>query len=208
MAVAKRPRHIHSSKGARRPGRPILSSKPSTVEVRWNGRVEPHGAQLWFVGTDTAKDYLANRWRVGQGVGQIHFSADLTEDFYRQITAEYRVTLWRHGHRINRWEKKQADRNEVLDLMVYNTAAAHYLGLHKLTEAHWDKLADALNPNQISLFASEMPAIDAVVSPDAPQPITTLEDQTPPKEKSVYLNQQIKPLPSKRPKSTFVKGWK
>jgi phage terminase large subunit GpA-like protein len=204
----KRHRHIYSIKGASRPGRPILSSKPSTVEVRWNGRVEPHGAQLWFVGTDTAKDYLANRWRVKQGVGQIHFSSDLTDDFYRQITAEYRVTLWKHGHRQSRWEKKQADRNEVLDLFVYNTAAAHYLGLHKLTEPHWDKLASALNPDQISLFASETPVIDAVVSPDAPQPIQTLEDQTPPKEKSVHLNQQIKPLPSKRPKSTFVKGWK
>jgi phage terminase large subunit GpA-like protein len=116
--------------------------------------VEPHGAQLWFVGTDTTKDYLANRWRIGSGVGQIHFSAQLADDFYRQITAEYRVTLWKHGHRVSRWEKKQADRNEVLDLMVYNTAAAQYLGLHKLTEAHWDKLTSALNPNQISLFAS------------------------------------------------------
>jgi len=151
----KRHRHIYAIKGASRPGRPILSSKPSKVEVRWNGRIEQNGADLWFVGTDTAKDYLANRWRVKSGVGQIHFSADLTEDFYRQITAEYRVTLWKHGHRVNRWEKKQADRNEVLDLMVYNTSAAHYLGLHKLQEPHWDKLAAAVNPNQISLFAIE-----------------------------------------------------
>lgn len=151
----KRHRSIYSIKGASKPGRPILSSKPSKVEVRWNGRVEPYGAELWYVGTDTAKDYLANRWRVSQGVGQIHFSHQLTEDFYRQITAEYRVTLWKHGHRVSRWEKKQADRNEVLDLMVYNTAAAQYLGLHKLTEPHWDKLAGELNPNQISLFATD-----------------------------------------------------
>ena len=151
----KRHRHIYAIKGASKAGRPILSSKPSTVEVRWNGRVEPHGAQLWFVGTDSAKDYLANRWRIASGVGQIHFSHQLADDFYRQITAEYRVTLWKHGHRVSRWEKKQADRNEVLDLMVYNTAAAQYMGLHKLTEAHWDKLVAALNPDQISLFATE-----------------------------------------------------
>jgi phage terminase large subunit GpA-like protein len=149
----KRHRSIYSIKGASRPGRPVLSAKPSMVEVRWNGRTEPHGAQLWFVGTDTTKDYLANRWRVKSGVGQIHFSDELTEDFFRQITAEYRVTVWRHGHRTNRWDKKQADRNEALDLMVYNTAAAHYLGLHKLSEPHWAKLAGALNPDQISLFA-------------------------------------------------------
>jgi phage terminase large subunit GpA-like protein len=173
----KRHRHIYSIKGASRPGRPILSSKPSAVEVRWNGRVEPHGAQLWFVGTDTAKDYLANRWRVKQGVGQIHFSSDLTDDFYRQITAEYRVTLWKHGHRQSRWEKKQADRNEVLDLFVYNTAAAHYLGLHKLTEPHWDKLASALNPDQISLFASEV-VVTEVTQVDLPEDADLTNEQS------------------------------
>jgi len=39
--------------------------------------------------------------------------------------------------------------------MVYNTAAAHYLGLHKLTDAHWDKMCAALNPDQINLFATD-----------------------------------------------------
>lgn len=150
----KRSRKIYAIKGASRPGRPILSSKPSKVEVRWNGRVEPHGAELWFVGTDTAKDYLANRWRVKSGPGQIHFSNQLTEDFYKQITSEYRVTIWRHGHKQSRWEKKQADRNEALDLFVYNTAVAQYLGLHKLTPAHWDSFAAELNPHQVSLFAA------------------------------------------------------
>ncbi len=147
----KRARHWYAIKGASRPGRPILSSKPSAVEVRWNGRTEPRGAQLWFVGTDTAKDYLANRWRVKSGQSQIHFSTDLQEDFYRQITAEYRITIWKHGHRISRWEKKQADRNEVLDLTVYNVAAAHYAGLHKMTDAHWDKLEGSLNPDSVVL---------------------------------------------------------
>jgi len=161
----KRHRHIYSIKGASKPGRPILSSKPSKVEVRWNGRVEPYGAELWFVGSDTAKDYLANRWRAKSGPSQIHFSAQLPEDFYRQLTAEYRVTVWRHGHRLSRWEKKQADRNEALDLMVYNTAAAQYLGLHKFTEAHWSKLAGALNPNQISLFLTDDAATAAQPAP-------------------------------------------
>jgi phage terminase large subunit GpA-like protein len=149
----RRSRGIYAIKGASRPGRPILSSKPSLVEVRWNGKTEARGAQLWFVGTDTAKDHLANRWRATHGPAQIHFSADLPEDFYRQITAEYRISVWKNGHRMSRWEKKQADRNEALDLWVYNTAAAHYLGLHKLTETHWDKLHDKLNTEQTSLFA-------------------------------------------------------
>lgn len=182
----KRHRHIYAIKGASKPGRPILSSKPSKVEVRWNGRVEPYGAELWFVGTDTAKDYLANRWRVSQGVGQIHFSHQLTEDFYRQITAEYRVTLWKHGHRVSRWEKKQADRNEVLDLMVYNTAVAQYLGLHKLSDPHWDKLAAALNPNQISLFATETEASPEINTKTASAAIDT--------GATSYENNSVKPI--------------
>ncbi|MBK9444388.1 MAG: phage terminase large subunit family protein [Comamonadaceae bacterium] len=198
----KRHRHIYAIKGASRPGRPILSSKPSKVEVRWNGRVAPHGADLWFVGTDTAKDYLANRWRAKSGPGQIHFSSQLSDDFYHQITAEYRVTVWRHGHRISRWEKKQADRNEVLDLFVYNTAAAQYLGLHKLTDAHWDKLAGALNPNQISLFSTDA----AVLAIDPPAQIQTtslhqpVSDQTP-------KTPTRQPLTSKKPQAQTDEGW-
>ena len=201
----KRHRHVYAIKGASKPGRPILGSKPSTVEIRWNGRTEPNGAQLWFVGTDTTKDYLANRWRVKTGAGQIHFSNELPEDFYRQITAEYRVTLWKHGHRVSRWEKKQADRNEVLDLMVYNTAASQYLGLHKLTDAHWDKLAGALNPDQISLFATD---------PDQPPKIQvkTIVSPVELRADSYQKNSDSKALPinvapRNAPTRTFSRDW-
>lgn len=166
----KRSRGIFAIKGASRPGRPVLSAKPSMVEVRINGKTESRGAQLWFVGTDTTKDYLANRWRATSGTAQIHFSADLKEDFFRQVTSEYRVSVWRNGHRQSRWEKKQADRNEALDLFVYNVAAAHYLGLHKLTDEHWAKFAGHLETEQISLFALPAPA---AASPDAPPQIET-----------------------------------
>ena len=183
----KKHRHIYAIKGASKPGRPILSSKPSTVEVRWNGRVEPNGAQLWFIGTDTAKDYLANRWRATTGTGQMHFSHQLTEDFYKQITAEYRVTVWKNGHRISRWEKKQADRNEVGDLFVYNTGAAMYLGLHKLTPAHWDKIASALNPDQINLFATEAAETVATRTTEA------TDEATAPTEKDYFEDLGVKP---------------
>ena len=165
----KRSRKIFAIKGASKPGRPIIASKPTKVEVRASGRADRAGADLWYVGTDTAKDYLASRWRITTGAGQIHFSQDLKDDFYRQITAEYRVTVWRHGKRTSRWEKKQADRNEVLDLMVYNTSCAYYLGLNKNTDPHWDRLSLALNQSQTSLFATEVQPLNV---PPAPQPRT------------------------------------
>lgn len=121
---------------------------------------------------------------MSHGTGKIHFSGDLPADFYTKLTAEYRVTLWRHGHRVNRWEKKQADRNEALDMMVYNVAASQYLGLHKLSDAHWDKLAGALSPDQISLFATdEKPPQPQAKTDPSPREISTdsyQPDSTPP----------------------------
>ena len=52
------------------------------------------------------------------------------------------------------WEKKKGAANEALDLMIYNLAAAHYLGLHKLKPDHWQTLRDALNPNSGDLFGA------------------------------------------------------
>lgn len=138
-------RNIFAVKGASRPNRPILSAKPTIVDITWRGKTEKRGAQLWFAGTDTAKDYLSSRWGKASGPGAVHFSRDLPEDYYRQLTAEYRVTVYKRGRKVSIWEKKQSDRNEALDLMVYNLAAAHYLGLHKKTEWHWQALRNKLN---------------------------------------------------------------
>ena len=191
----KRSRSIYAIKGASKPGRPILASKPSMVEVRWNGRVEPHGAQLWFVGTDTAKDYLANRWRVQSGPGQIHFSNQLPDDFYRQITAEYRVSVWKNGHRLSRWDKKQSDRNEVLDLMVYNAAAAQYLGLHKLADAHWDKMAGEINQNQISLFAIQDPPGPPAQTRDLSGTVEAVPENPAPNSPMAFVPIQVQHAP-------------
>lgn len=143
---SRRRRHIYAIKGASKPNRPILSAKPALVDMTWRGETVKRGAQLWHVGTDTAKDYLASRWKRGSGNGSVHFSRDLPEDYYKQLTSEYRVSGYKRGMKTSWWEKKQQDRNEALDLMVYNLAAAHYLGLHKYKSGHWKALRDKLAP--------------------------------------------------------------
>jgi phage terminase large subunit GpA-like protein len=82
----------------------------------------------------------------------VHFSQDLSEDYYKQLTAEYRTSRYKNGRKVSRWEKKQADRNEALDLMVYNLAAAYHLGLHKRTEGQWQRLREKLNPLNQDMF--------------------------------------------------------
>jgi phage terminase large subunit GpA-like protein len=158
--------HVYPIKGASRPGRPILSSKPSIIDFNWRGVTEKGGVKLWLIGTDTAKDYLAARWKKSSGPGAVHFSKDLltktsaddpTPDYFDGLTAEYRTGGYKRGHRVTWWEKKKGHANEPLDLMVYNLAAAHYLGLHKRTANQWQTLRDSLNPNTGDLFQANAP---------------------------------------------------
>lgn len=148
-----RRRNIFAIKGHSRPGRPILSSKPTLVDINWRGKSEKRGAQLWFVGPDTAKDYLQARWSKPSGPGAIHFSQELPESYFKGLTAEYRTSKHKRGRKVSYWEQKKGEANEPLDLMVYNLAAAYYLGLHKKNEHQWQMLRERLVPEQGDLLA-------------------------------------------------------
>ena len=127
---------------------------------------------MWTIGTDTAKDYLAARWKKTTGPGAVHFPQDLDVGYYKQLTAEYSTTQFKRGHRVRVWEKKPGDRNEALDLMVYNLAAAHYAGLHKKTEYQWRVLRDRLQPaRQPELFEVAPAAPVQTSSPVTPTPL-------------------------------------
>lgn len=169
FTYALRRRGVFAIKGASRPGRPVISAKPTIVDIDSKGKAEKRGGKLWFVGTDTAKDWLASRWKLSAGPGAVHFAKDLTEDYFKQLTSEYRVTKFKRGHKISAWEKKPGDRNEALDLMVYNLAAAHHLGLHKKNENYWQGLREKLNPANRDLFkALELPAPAAQLAATVP----------------------------------------
>lgn len=167
-AYARRNRHrrVLAVKGASKPGRPIISTKPSKVDINYRGRVERHGSLLWMIGTDTAKDWLHNRLKLPSGPGAIHFSRDLPAEYYQQLTAERRLTRWVKGYKRTEWIKAKAERNEALDLLVYNLAAAHHLGLHKYQEHDWERLRIALDPPQKDMFDAAAPAPAPADTPD------------------------------------------
>lgn len=158
---SRRGRRIFAIKGSSLPDRPIISSKPSLKDYKRNGELIKRGVQLWSIGTDTAKHYLARRWKYPSGAGAVHFSNDLQVDYYKQLTSEYLSTTYKRGMKVIFWEKKQQDRNEALDLMVYNLAAAHYLGLHKYKEGHWKTLREKLAPDPDPVIV-EQPKLDPV----------------------------------------------
>jgi phage terminase large subunit GpA-like protein len=159
-------RLVFAVRGASKPGRPVVASQPSKVDITVRGRVEKHGAELWMVGTDTAKDWLHSRWKIADGPGGIHFSQDLPDDFYAQLCSERRLIKYVKGHKRTEWVKAKAERNEALDLSVYNLAAAHRLGLHKWRENDWERERMKVNPSQNDLFVAPQPI--APVQPGQP----------------------------------------
>lgn len=147
----RRWRNVFAVKGASKPGRPVIAQRPSKVDVTWKGTTEKDGAELWLIGTDTAKDWIYNRYGLKDGPGALHFSTDLPDDYYDQCVAERKITRYVKGYKRQEWVKAKAERNEALDLLVYNLAMAQYLGINRYNPIDWDRLRAAFT--QRSLFA-------------------------------------------------------
>ena len=132
-----------------------MSCSQTNQEINKKGKTVKNGVQLWPIGTDTAKSVIYGRY--GIEVGQpasIHFSKDLPDEFYAQITAEKLITRYHRGHPIQEWVKPSHKRNEVLDCTVYALAAAYHLGMNKFSERDWSRLEDLVQPHTKDLFDS------------------------------------------------------
>lgn len=197
----RRWRNVFAVKGASKPGRPVIAQRPSKVDVTWKGTTEKDGAELWLIGTDTAKDWIYNRYGLQQGPGALHFSSDLPDDFYDQCVAERKITRYVKGYKRQEWVKAKADRNEALDLLVYNLAMAQYLGLNRYSQLDWDRLRAAFQ--QRSLFVEPIkqpePAEQAeddqepAAPPEQPTPTTPVAPVKPAKRRtsrSGYLSRR------------------
>ncbi len=182
----RRWRNVFAIKGASKPGRPVIAQRPSMVDVTWKGQTERNGAELWFVGTDTAKDWIYNRYPFPDGPGALHFANDLPDEFFAQCVAERKVARYVRGHKRIEWVKGKAERNEALDLMVYCLAMAHYLGINRYQEHDWERVRQSLAQSGLfdealgikpvqgqRLIDNETPAPSAArQTQPAPQPAT------------------------------------
>lgn len=158
----RRYRHVLAIKGESKRGRPILAARASKVDVTWRGTTDKGGCELWMIGTDTAKDWLYNRFKLLDGPGAQHFSKDLPSEYYDQLTVERKIRRFIKGREITDWTKAKSDRNEVLDLTVYSLAMAHYMGLHRFQQADWNALK--MRYAQTGLFDDPKP-VQAHASP-------------------------------------------
>ncbi|MBD8791195.1 phage terminase large subunit family protein [Pseudomonas syringae] len=202
----RRWRNVFAIKGANKPGRPVIAQRPSMVDVTWKGQTERGGAELWFVGTDTAKDWIYNRYPFEQGPGALHFANDLPDDFFDQCVAERKVARYVRGHKRIEWVKGKSERNEALDLMVYNLAMAHYLGINRYNEGDWSRVRQALA--QAGLF-DEAPASGAAVEralkPGPAPVIPVVAPASPPAAAPVPRPAIATPPPRRSTRSGYLK---
>jgi len=138
-------KNLRAIKGDGNDNTPILG--PSSLqEINWRGKKVVRGIKLWRVGVDAAKDLLLGQLSIAQpGPGYVHFSDELPREFYEQLTAEQRVLARVSGREAYRWIKRRP-RNEQLDTRNYALHAALGLGLHKYTDAQWQRLEAMVQP--------------------------------------------------------------
>ena len=85
---------------------------------------------LFPVGTDTAKELIFARLKItDEGAGYCHFPIERSEEYFRMLTSEKKVTRYFKGRPRREWVKVR-QRNEALDCRVYALAALQLMGLN------------------------------------------------------------------------------
>lgn len=178
-------------KGASKPGRPIIATRPTKVDINVRGRVERHGVELWLIGTDTAKDWLHNRLLLTSGPGAIHYSQQLPDEYFAQLVSEHRRPRYVRGFKRVEWVKEKGQRNEALDVSVYCLAMAHHLELHRKPDTWWDRLRAQYEPATPDLF--QFPGTQPVTPRQEPVPAAPIPKAAPPIRRRATANSFLGP---------------
>lgn len=132
---------VYAAKGRGGAGIPLLSRPTRQGNVR---------AALFSVGTDTAKDLIYSRIQTADlGPGYMHFPSDRDETWFRQLTAETKVTRYKDGVPFAKFENPSKVRNEALDCRVYA------LGALQLLNVNWKRLAESFAPMSTATAAAK-----------------------------------------------------
>ena len=118
---ARSGRRVFAIKGIGGEGKPVVG-RPSKNNI---GKIN-----LFPVGVDTTKELVYSRLKIAdEGEGYCHFPTGRSEEYFRMLTAEKKVTKYFKGRPRREWVKIRT-RNEALDCRVYATAALGILNLN------------------------------------------------------------------------------
>ena len=147
------------------------------VDIVWRGRIRKHGALLWQVGTNLAKDLIYGRLQITRpGPGYIHFSKELPDEFFKQMAGEIRAERITASGTESRWSAIRK-RVEAWDCTVYAVWLETHFELAKKTAKWWDQLEEEVQPTMADLFAEpltineaapQLPVIERAATPPPP----------------------------------------
>lgn len=109
---------VYAVRGASTRGRPIFDKM---------SRNNSYKVKVFYVGTDTAKELIYSYLKISRGAGCMHHPQHYDEVYFQQLTAEKKVQSFDKGRSVIKWVCKKGQRNEALDLKVYNFAAYHII---------------------------------------------------------------------------------
>jgi phage terminase large subunit GpA-like protein len=127
---------VHALRGV--PGQErSIDNGNSRVGYKWNGKTERNGPVLWHVSTNLAKDRFQSRLEVATpGPGYVHFSSELSPEWFKQMAAEVRATRRTKAGTESRWTPIRK-RNEVKDCCTYAIWLEERLDLWSPRKAKW-----------------------------------------------------------------------
>ena len=138
----------------------------SKVDIDWKGRLRKNGLVLWWVGTNHAKDLLHGRLQITKpGPGYVHFSKELSDEWFRQFTGEARTTRRTTRGEESSWTATRK-RVEAWDCAIGCIWLETYFELGKKGAKFWSDLEAKVQPMVGDLFdrPQEMTLDDLVAS--------------------------------------------
>jgi phage terminase large subunit GpA-like protein len=152
------------------PGRGIPAiSAPARKSITRRGKRKRFGSTMaWPVGTWSLKaEFYGNLHKTGLSAGEAcdppgycHFHAELGEEYFQQLTAEYFDRQLKKGRLHEEW-KKRREHNHFLDCRIYAMAIAEHLGLSRMTREEWARLIAQYDPSPVADLLSPAPVLAA-----------------------------------------------
>lgn len=140
----------------------------SKVDIDWRGRLRKNGLVLWFVGTNHAKDLIHGRLQITKpGPGYIHFSHELSDEWFKQYAGEARTTRRTARGEESVWTPTRK-RIEKKDCAVYAVWLETYFELAKKSARFWDDLEAKVQPAVGDLFAAPQQKTEKEPQPTKP----------------------------------------
>lgn len=118
---------------------------PKAVDVKHGGKLIRRGVKVWPVGSSMIKSELYGRLKIEEPIpgepipkGFLHFP-QYNEEYFRQLCAE-KLIIKKDRRGFSRYEwVKERERNEALDLKVYNRALAAIIGIDRFRPNDWER---------------------------------------------------------------------